>query len=504
MLVLALVALAADATGVRFESAEPGSALSVPPLALNPGNFDASVVGTLVGTSAVAYYSDGTREVLLSETAVVDLALAWNADRRWRVEAGLPVVAGASVGESLGGVGGDLWVAASYAALSAGSWRLGPRARLSTPVSPYGPLTTEGGLAGVASLVAQGGLSTLAVSAEVGLGGRPEYALGAEGELTEATAGGLVVPAGVALRHPLFGPLAVGAELALSLDPATASTSGAPVEGVGGELLAHLDLDLRRVDLVAGGGLGLGAGLGVPESRVFVGLRGHVVAGPQGPADADSDGVVDVSDTCPSVPEDRDGFRDQDGCPDDDDDKDGLADAADKCPHDPEDRDNFEDGDGCPDPDNDGDGINDGADDCPLRPGTAAARGCPEAPGRVRVTAARIEIDDRVYFDTGRATIQEVSFPLLREVAAAINASPDIRRVQVAGHTDSEGDDAANLALSQARADAVRLFLVTYGGVEPGRLEARGFGETMPVATNSTEEGRAQNRRVEFVIVHRR
>ncbi|MCX5744684.1 MAG: DUF4398 domain-containing protein, partial [Proteobacteria bacterium] len=67
-----------------------------------------------------------------------------------------------------------------------------------------------------------------------------------------------------------------------------------------------------------------------------------------GPGDLDGDGILDDVDQCPRVPEDRDNFRDDDGCPEDDNDEDGLADKVDKCPNDPEDKDQFEDTDGCP------------------------------------------------------------------------------------------------------------------------------------------------------------
>ncbi len=494
-------ALAADATGLRLDNPSPGGPVVGSTLGGLPGQVDAGMHLNAIGEAATAHYDDGSTQTLLANVVLLDFAAAYQPGRRWRVEAGIPLVASADVGEQSGGVAGDLWLATSYAALESGDWRLGPRLRGSAPVSPWGPLTTEGGPAGSLSLVTNGRVSVLDVTAEAGIGARPESALGTGEDLAAIEAGGLLVPLGVEVSCGLSGAIRGGVAVAGTLSPIGGSDL---VERASGEALAHLEVDLRRVDFVAGFGLGLGSGLGAPQTRTFLGVRGRLLAGLDAPADSDADGVLDADDRCRDIPEDKDGFHDGDGCPDTDDDRDGIADASDQCPHDPEDIDAFEDSDGCVEPDNDRDGINDGADDCPLAAGPAANRGCPLAPGRVRVTAARIEIDDRVYFDTGRATIQEVSFPLLREVAAAINATPEVLTVQVAGHTDNEGDDAANLALSQARADAVRLFLVTYGGVDPARLEARGFGETMPVASNQTEEGRAQNRRVEFVIVRRR
>ena len=86
---------------------------------------------------------------------------------------------------------------------------------------------------------------------------------------------------------------------------------------------------------------------------------------PPKPGDADGDGILDDVDECPKIPEDKDGFADEDGCPEDDNDADGILDKDDKCPMDPEDRDGFEDADGCPDTDNDQDGLSDKIDACP-------------------------------------------------------------------------------------------------------------------------------------------
>ncbi len=96
--------------------------------------------------------------------------------------------------------------------------------------------------------------------------------------------------------------------------------------------------------------------------------------------DADGDGIEDDADQCPELPEDRDGFQDQDGCPDFDNDDDGVPDDSDRCPTEKEDTDGFQDDDGCPDPDNDGDGILDAVDRCPNEKGppTGPHAGCPD------------------------------------------------------------------------------------------------------------------------------
>ena len=114
------------------------------------------------------------------------------------------------------------------------------------------------------------------------------------------------------------------------------------------------------------------------------------------------------------------------------------------------------------------------------------------------VTETKIELKQTVYFDTNKATIKAVSFPLLNEVALALADHPTIA-VRIEGHTDSQGKDAANLKLSQRRAESVRTYLIAKG-VAGERMDAQGYGETVPIADNRTGAGRAQNRRVEFVI----
>lgn len=103
-----------------------------------------------------------------------------------------------------------------------------------------------------------------------------------------------------------------------------------------------------------------------------------------------------------------------------------------------------------------------------------------------------------ILFDTGRATIQPASFPALGMVAEVLNGDPELK-LEIQGHTDNVGTAASNLTLSRARAAAVRDYLVKTSGIAADRLTATGFGDTMPMADNATDDGRAQNRRVELV-----
>ena len=219
--------------------------------------------------------------------------------------------------------------------------------------------------------------------------------------------------------------------------------------------------------------------------------------------DNDQDGILDDPDRCPNDPEDMNGVEDEDGCPEIDTDGDGLLDPIDQCPREPEDMDGFEDEDGCPDPDNDQDGIPDVRDQCPNEPETVNGNqdedGCPDE-ALVEVTCRAIVIHDMVYFRTNRAEIQSRSFDLLNQVAGVMRARPDIRRIRVEGHTDSRASDRYNLDLSTRRAASVREYVLQQGiGAE--RVESQGFGESRPIAPNTTADGRAANRRVEFVIL---
>jgi len=118
----------------------------------------------------------------------------------------------------------------------------------------------------------------------------------------------------------------------------------------------------------------------------------------------------------------------------------------------------------------------------------------------VKLREDKIEIQQKVFFDTGKATIQQRSFNLLEQVTALLAENPQVQKIRIEGHTDDVGSDAENMTLSQERAEAVRNFLVKQG-VSPERLEAKGFGEERPLIPNTSDRNRTINRRVEFRIM---
>jgi outer membrane protein OmpA-like peptidoglycan-associated protein len=111
---------------------------------------------------------------------------------------------------------------------------------------------------------------------------------------------------------------------------------------------------------------------------------------------------------------------------------------------------------------------------------------------------ARLLADNTIRFNTGSAEIDTVSFGLLDRLVRTLLSCPDAR-VEIGGHTDSQGSDTSNLTLSEARAQAVYDY-VDDAGIARSRIIAVGYGESDPIATNDTEEGRAQNRRIEFTV----
>jgi outer membrane protein OmpA-like peptidoglycan-associated protein len=144
--------------------------------------------------------------------------------------------------------------------------------------------------------------------------------------------------------------------------------------------------------------------------------------------------------------------------------------------------------------------VEDNRDNCPDEKGSPENQGCPVAQKQlVIITVDKLVITDKVYFATAKATILPVSFPLLNQVAQVIRTHPELPLITVEGHTDDQGSAKLNRKLSLGRAKAVVAYL-EHQGVDIARLNAMGYGPDRPADTNKTEDGRANNRRVEFII----
>jgi outer membrane protein OmpA-like peptidoglycan-associated protein len=317
------------------------------------------------------------------------------------------------------------------------------------------------------------------------------------------------VQAGVAIGYRFDGgqsPVELMFDLRSAIGLAETDTEETALEALLG---ASIDVTPEwKVNI--GGGLGVLEGFGIPTARVLAGLRfepspndpdhdglrspsreedEHQVL-EQTPEDesataqapVDTDAVDDAAreaailggyDACPQLPEDFDGIEDEDGCPEGDADRDGVLDYLDRCPDEAETINGFEDDDGCED----------------------------EGPAQIIVEEGRISILETIRFEPESSAIDRGSYGILDQISLALRKHEEIDRVEVGGHTDSTGPHGYNVRLSHERARSVRNYLLERG-IKPGRLSARGYGPDKPIADNETDDGRAKNRRVEFLVVH--
>ena len=210
--------------------------------------------------------------------------------------------------------------------------------------------------------------------------------------------------------------------------------------------------------------------------------------------DSDGDGVPDYLDKCPDTPAIAHGDVDENGCPIDSD-GDGVPDYLDKCPDTPKEARAMVYENGCP-KDTDGDGVPDYIDRCPTIAGLASNNGCPELKREIRSLFQKAL--QGIQFDTGKSSIKSSSFAILDQIAKVLDENPTYK-VEIQGHTDNVGKEDANMKLSEERAASVRDYLIKKG-VDEKRMTSKGFGPTVPVASNTTAAGKAKNRRVEFVV----
>jgi OOP family OmpA-OmpF porin len=203
--------------------------------------------------------------------------------------------------------------------------------------------------------------------------------------------------------------------------------------------------------------------------------------------DTDGDGIADKDDACPDVF----GLAALKGCPDAD--GDGLTDKDDKCPTVAGPKENG----GCPWPDTDGDSVLDKDDQCPEVKGTVANKGCPEVSEEIMMKLN--EYSKTVLFSSGKSSFKKETYPVLVSITSILKEYPNSRFL-IEGHTDSDGSNEMNQALSQNRAHAVKNYLIE-NGINEDRLAHEGYGETKPIDTNNTAKGKAHNRRVEISLI---
>jgi|GEM_PF-1449202 len=282
-------------------------------------------------------------------------------------------------------------------------------------------------------------------------------------------------------------------------------------EEVGLEGLLGASVDVARDwKINAGGGLGLLEGFGIPTARAFAGVRWEPspndpdhdgVRSPEpserdqayvvkdeppaaGESAAEPSSVDDVDDAaraaairggydaCPDLPEDLDGVEDEDGCPEGDADKDGVLDYLDRCPDEQETINGYQDDDGCED----------------------------EGPAQIVIEEGRLTILETIRFEPNSSKLDRRSDKIMEQIALTLRKHDEIGHLEIGGHTDSTGPRALNMRLSRERARSVRQWLLGRG-IAPERLGARGYGPDKPLADNDSDAGRAQNRRVEFLLV---
>ena len=228
-----------------------------------------------------------------------------------------------------------------------------------------------------------------------------------------------------------------------------------------------------------------GAAVGTAAGAIIGGAVGLVIC--KSDEDSDGDGVPDSLDKCPNTPK---GTKvDAKGCPLDSD-GDGVPDYLDKCPNTP--KGCKVDKKGCP-IDTDKDGVPDCLDKCPSTPKGSKVdkNGCP-------LVGEELLIITGINFAFNSAELDKDSQQLLERAVDNLKRNPQMK-VLIEGHTDNVGPEDYNMGLSLKRAKAVEDYIVTQGIAEE-RMDVKGLGESDPLASNDTPEGRAQNRRVEFVV----
>ncbi|MBX3227610.1 MAG: OmpA family protein [Labilithrix sp.] len=533
----------------RFEPSARGSEWFVLDTLDLRGNVRPAVgaVAEWARNPLVIYNRDGSvRSRVVSDQFVVHLGGSVNLFDTLRLNLNVPLYA-YTTGESgtINGVtyaaptsnttfgdirlGGDVKLAGEYRS----AFSLAAGVNLWIPTATEGSYSSEGSARFSPHLIAAGEVGVFVYSVRAGFMYRARTEPYAGSELgSEITFGGA---AGLRL---LDGKMVVGPELyGSTIGKDFFGRKATPVEGLLGTHV-HLTDSFR----IAGGvAMGFTRGFGAPETRLLFGLE-WMPAMEKERKDSDGDGIYDDDDACPDVKGVASKDPKKHGCPVEEEeeapppsdrDKDGIYDDRDACPDDPGPKSSDPKKNGCPD--RDGDGVIDKEDACVDEPGVASSdpkrNGCPEDPDRDKdgvpneqdacpdepgkpdkdprrngcpqafIKDGQIKILDQVKFATNSTAIVpgKDSESILEAVKTVLDKHPEITKLRVEGHTDNRGKPAANQKLSEGRAASVVKWLVKKG-IAADRLTSKGYGQDRPMSENTTEEGRRENRRVEFHI----
>ena len=548
------------------------------------GTFGARLWGQYVGRPLVYRWSDETLEpeALVSDLLQLDAigSVTWY---RVRLGVDVPLYLFADGTQVVTGTGlGDMAVDLKATLMDTDDQVLGLAlgGRLLLPTATVDAPLGQSGLGGEVELIADKRIGDLLLAANLGTRFAPEVVLEnvvLNDQLYWRGGAGYAVTDGFGLSLDLAGQTQYGEPLS--------NAAASPIEGLVGGWGRLGDFVLR-----AGVGTGLTSGVGSPAFR---GLLAFAYEPPTN-KDTDLDGIVDKQDQCVTDPEDKDGWRDEDGCPDpstmvmfrfvDDDGyavegvgstvsgpgiepmvKDGAYEAAlhpgaysvvaEANGYEPVNMEavvpaqttaevkvqmkalpgtlviktNDPSGKAVAAQWTIGNDFVDspqGVSEQQIKPGKYVLRvqaadykivrqPIELAPGerkelqftlepsKIVITKEKIELREEVFFDTGKATIKPESFAMLTEVAGVLKDNPDITKISVEGHTDSRGSNLSNQKLSEARAAAVRQFLIDQG-LQPERLVSQGYGESKPLIQGNNEAAWARNRRVDILILERK
>jgi len=452
------------------------------------------VTGSYSRNALVAKDLDGnTLAAPVENQMILHLGAAVNLWDRWRIDMNLPLaVWNEGEAATIGGVtypapsdnamgdlriGSDLRLVGEYQ--SAFSLAVGARVRL--PTGSRSAYMSDDSTQLGGRLLAAGDLGWFTYSARFGINGHFDSTTVDDVEVGNELTYGATIGARFAQKKALLGVEWYGGAGIVndsSFDPRT----------VPQELLGSFSYRIHDVLLGAAAGPGLTDAFGTPEVRGLLRLVWFPVpkkpAPPPPPPPAPPEPIP-----CPP-PGDRDG--------------DAIVDSEDACPMDAGIKSDDIRKNGCPppNPDLDGDGILNEDDACPMGAGKPnpdpTINGCP----RVEITAGELKIKERVEFATNSAEINKSSHELLDAVAEVLAGHPEIELVDIEGHTDDRGYAPNNRKLSQRRADSVKKYLMKKG-IWGERMVTSGRGPDVPIASNTTDEGRAANRRVQFHIRRR-